>query len=77
MVVNGMSHQLRTGDAMHALRGTVHTFRNVGSSPGKILVHVVPGGFESYLEEISHFSLPQGMPEVLEISKRYGVTFVL
>ena len=57
--------------------GTVHTFRNIGSSQGKILVHVVPGGFENYLEEISHFSLPQGMPAVLEISKRYGVTFAL
>jgi hypothetical protein len=41
-----------------------------------MLIHIVPGGLENYLEEISHFSVPEGMPRVLEISKRYGITFV-
>ena len=32
-------------------RGTPHTFRNVGTQPGVILVGVVPGGFEKMFEE--------------------------
>jgi quercetin dioxygenase-like cupin family protein len=77
VVVDGVSHMLMPGEAAHAMRGSVHTFRNVGAAQGKMLALVVPGGFEKYLEEISHFSLPQGMPQVLEVSKRFGITFVL
>jgi quercetin dioxygenase-like cupin family protein len=74
--LNGAVHKLSAGEAIHATRGSIHTFRNVGSKDGKILVHIVPGGLENYLEEISHFSIPEGMPQVLEISERYGITFV-
>lgn len=73
--VNGMLHKLMPGDSLHAMRGSVHTFRNIGTTPGKMLTVVVPGGFENYLEEISAFSIPDGMPQVLDISKRYGIVF--
>jgi quercetin dioxygenase-like cupin family protein len=76
VLLNGVSHKLLPGDAVHAMRGSIHTFRNVGGNVGKMLIHIVPGGLENYLEEISHFSVPEGMPQVLEISKRYGITFV-
>jgi quercetin dioxygenase-like cupin family protein len=77
LLVNGASHRLLPGDVMHATRGSVHTFRNVGTTPGKMLIAVVPGGFEKYLEEISKFSIPDGMPQVLEISRRFGITFAV
>jgi quercetin 2,3-dioxygenase len=32
-------------------RGTVHTFQNVGTEPGVLLVGVTPGGFEQMFEE--------------------------
>jgi mannose-6-phosphate isomerase-like protein (cupin superfamily) len=32
-------------------RGTAHTFQNVGSEPGVLLVGVTPGGFEKSFEE--------------------------
>ena len=32
-------------------RGTVHTFQNVGTEPGVLLVGVTPGGFEKMFEE--------------------------
>src|SRR5271154_588498 len=76
VVLNGVAHNLLPGDAIHARRRSIHTFRNVGGKMGKMLIHIVPGGLENYLEQISHFSVPEGMPQVLEISKRYGVTFV-
>ena len=32
-------------------RGTAHTFQNVGTEPGVLLVGVTPGGFEKMFEE--------------------------
>jgi len=36
---------------MFVPRGTPHTFQNVGTEPGVILVGVTPGGFEKMFEE--------------------------
>lgn len=36
---------------MFVPRGTAHTFQNVGSEPGVLLVGVTPGGFEKMFEE--------------------------
>lgn len=36
---------------MFVPRGTAHTFQNVGTEPGVILVGVTPGGFEKMFEE--------------------------
>ena len=36
---------------MFVPRGTAHTFQNVGSEPGVLLVGVTPGGFERMFEE--------------------------
>lgn len=61
--------------AVQAMRGSVHTFRNVGSTTGKMLVFGSPSGMEEYLEEISVLSLPEHMPRLLAISERYGIFF--
>jgi mannose-6-phosphate isomerase-like protein (cupin superfamily) len=39
------------GSVMFVPRGTAHTFQNVGTSPGVLLVGVTPGGFEKSFEE--------------------------
>ena len=76
-LMNGQWHKLVPGEAVHAMRGSVHTFRNAGSTNGKILIFVSPGGFEKYLEEISPLSIPADMQQLLVISERYGITFAL
>ena len=63
------------GDCFYAPRGSVHGFRNAGATVGKILIFVQPGGFQSYLEEISPLSVPGDLPKLVEISARYGITF--
>lgn len=35
-------------------RGVLHTYRNVGSRPGKMLVIAAPSGFERFVREWSH-----------------------
>ena len=61
------------GEAVHATRGGVHTFRNVGSTMGRMLFFATPAGLEKYLEEISKLSVPEDMPQVLAVSDRYGI----
>jgi len=68
-------HPRFPGQTFHAERGSVHTFRNCGSTPGKILVFVTPSGMEKYLEEISVLEMPKDIPQLLTISERYGISF--
>jgi quercetin dioxygenase-like cupin family protein len=74
-LMNGNWLKVSQGESVHALRGSTHTFRNVGTTDGKMLIFVVPGGFEKYLEEISPLSMPADMEKVIEVSDRYGISF--
>ena len=49
--VETQGRRCTVGTAVFAPGGTPHTFRNVGTQPGVILVGVVPGGFEKMFEE--------------------------
>ncbi len=66
---------LANGLAAYSKRGSIHTFRNTGATPGRIMVFITPGGFENYLEAISPFSPATDMPKILEISDKHGITF--
>ena len=72
---DGQWHPLAKGEVAYGQCGGVHTFRNVGTSPGSVLIFVTPAGLENYLEEISVYSPPADMPKILEISERYGIAF--
>ena len=39
------------GTCVHAPKGTLHTFRNVGTSPSRVLAVITPGGFERFFLE--------------------------
>ncbi len=64
------------GDYVHALRNTVHTFRNSGTEPGKLLCIATPGGLDVYLEAISPIVMPQDAARLIGISTEYGISFV-
>ena len=36
------------GSCVHVLSGTLHTFKNVGTSPSRLLGILTPGGFEKF-----------------------------
>ena len=65
---------LARGEIAFAKRGSVHTFRNSGTSHGRVLVFITPGGFEDYLEALSPYFPASDMPKINEISAQYGVT---
>jgi quercetin dioxygenase-like cupin family protein len=74
-LVDGEWIKASAGDSFYRGRGTIHTFRNCGTTSGRILIFVQPGGFQSYLEEISPLSVPRDLSKLIEISNRYGIFF--
>jgi quercetin dioxygenase-like cupin family protein len=68
------------GSCVHVPRGALHTFKNVGTSPSRVLVVFSPGGFEKFFLEAGEpasegSSPPQGEPDVgriVEIGQKYG-----
>ena len=65
-------------------RGEFHTYKNIGSSPGKLLVTITPPHFEKFFQEIgipiedkTSFQPPQITPAVIEnivnVAAKYGL----
>ncbi len=69
------------GTCVHVPKGTLHTFRNVGTSPSRVLGVITPGGFERFFLEAGEPATegspaPEGEPDVgriAEIGRRYGL----
>ena len=70
-----------TGTCVHIPKGTLHTFKNVGTSPSRVLGVLTPGGFERFFLEAGEpategSSALEGEPDVgriVEIGQRYGL----
>jgi len=74
--VDGQSIKAGPGTLVYAPRGTVHTFRNLSSKTGRMLVTVQPAGLEKFFAELD--ALPPGPPDmskVLPILEKYGLEF--
>ncbi|MEX6686237.1 cupin domain-containing protein [Danxiaibacter flavus] len=57
------------GHFIHIPKGTLHTFRNVGKTKGRLLTMLSPAGLEKYFFEIGSEatgSLPPNDPSVIE-----------
>ncbi len=50
--VDGREIVAGAGEDVFAPRGTVHAFQNIGETPAKMIVTVVPGGLDLFFEEI-------------------------
>jgi mannose-6-phosphate isomerase-like protein (cupin superfamily) len=59
-------------------RGIAHTFKCVGTGPGKIQVIISPPGFETFFEEVNMLAR-QGPPDKgqgEDLAGKYGVEFL-
>jgi mannose-6-phosphate isomerase-like protein (cupin superfamily) len=54
------------GSFVYIPRNTMHTFRNVGTTPAKLLVSVVPGGFEKFFFKVGEPDMDKSSPPVPE-----------
>ena len=64
-----------TGDTVFAARGSRHTFQNIGSTPGRTLATVVPGGVDEFFLELETV-VPRGaVPDrrkMLPVFEKHG-----
>ena len=69
------------GASAYAPRGILHTFKNVGTSPSRVLVVFTPGGLDKFFLEASEeategSSPPEGEPDMgrlMELAQKYGL----
>jgi len=67
--------ELEEGGVIALPRGIPHRFQNVGTSEGKLLVVLTPGGFEGFFPLIEARQ-PQGFGEIAAIAAEFGLTFL-
>lgn len=77
--VDGVRHHMKPGDVAFVPRGTVHAFRNVGETPGRLRYIFTPAGtFEEMVREL--FAIAEGgqpdMAEMAHVALRHGQEFV-
>jgi quercetin dioxygenase-like cupin family protein len=85
-ILEGQFRLWRGDETLEAGPGTVaflprnvpHTYQNVGSSPGRLLVTITPAGFEGFFREVSKrgLSAPKDMDEINAVADEYGLKFV-
>lgn len=81
VLVGDRSTRASAASLVYVPKGTVHTFKNVGTSPSRVLAIISPGGFEKFFLEagepaIEGSSPPEGEPDVgriIEIGQKYGL----
>jgi mannose-6-phosphate isomerase-like protein (cupin superfamily) len=81
---NGDVVEARAGSLVYIPRGNLHTYKNVGSEPGRMLVSQTPGGLhERFFEKVGEAAQDSTTPPVMEgpldierivaIAARYGI----
>ncbi len=82
-MVEGETVKARAGSFLYIPRGTLHTYRNVGSGPARYLGMVTPAGLEKFFEEVSvpatsETSSPppfeeEDLQRLLAVASKYGL----
>jgi len=63
LIVGGKTQRLGPGDVAVARRTIPHSYRNVSSAYGRLLVTLIPAGFENFFREL-HESASSGVSEL-------------
>ena len=61
---------------MFAPRGTRHRFQNIGRTPGRTIVTVVPGGLDEFFAEMNAAVPPGSVPlpsGIAPLFQKYGM----
>ena len=82
LMVEGRASVVGAGTFVNIPKGTLHTFRNAGTTPTRFLGLVAPAGFEGFFEEIGEPATdpssppPAGPPDIEKImatAPKYGL----
>jgi quercetin dioxygenase-like cupin family protein len=77
-LVNGEWHEVGPGGAAFVPRGVVHTVKNVGDQPSRMLIMTTPSGFEKFFARCAEeFAKPGGadMSRIIRIGAEHGIHF--
>ena len=78
-LAGGKWTEIGPGSGAFVPRGSVHTYKNVGDSPLRMVLTVAPAGFEDFFAEAAEeFAQPAGpdMATVIAIAGQFGIQFV-
>ncbi|WP_035601489.1 cupin domain-containing protein [Haloferula sp. BvORR071] len=78
-LVDGVWTSAGPGTAAFMPRGSVHSFRNPGDIPLKLLIHTAPAGFEIFFAKCADEFAKEGGPEmekIFAIAAEHGIAFV-
>ena len=64
------------GTTVFLPRAVPHAFKVLSSTPARVLVLTIPGGFERCMEELSSLEDPSDMSKVFQVCARYGIEFL-
>ncbi len=73
LLSNGQWIKAPIGQPIFAPRGQVHTFRNAGTTVGKIHIVLAPAGLEQFFEKLAGLKIPDDMPRIGELFTEYGL----
>lgn len=72
----GQWRKMPRGEFFFSPRGSIHSFRNVGTTVGRMGILIAPAGFEKFFEQVEGLS-PADMRKILEIAEKFGLSFHL
>jgi quercetin dioxygenase-like cupin family protein len=66
------------GTVIYMPRGEAHQFRNVGTTPGTVVVTFTPAGLEQMFLAISQrgLTVPKDQAAIVSLGTQYGITYV-
>ena len=83
---NGEHSVVEAGAFVFIPRGTLHTFRNIGETPGRLMVFITPAGLEEFFYAIGTPASGSGTPpafdpavieKVMKLAGRYKMDVVM
>lgn len=72
---NGEHVELETDGMLIVPRGAVHRFQNVGSSAGRLMCIMTPGGFEGFFAAVAE-EKPASPAAIDDLASRFSLRFV-
>ena len=75
----GEWHEVGPGGAAYMPHGVVHTFKNVGDQPSRMLISITPSGFEKFFARCAEEFAKAGGPDmarIVQIGAEHGIHFV-
>lgn len=78
-LLDGEWREIAPGGSAFMPRGVIHTFKNVGDQPSRMLITTMPSGFEKFFARCAEeFAKPSGpdMPSIVQIGVEHGIHFL-